>query len=124
MAGVLGTVLMLLDCSGTGATVALDRLPRPADVPAWQAGLDEAGQAAWLRWLCAFPSYGYLLSVRPSQAAAVQAQFAARDIACADIGQVDAGHALQVQAGQGAAAQTALLWDLARSSFITGKAAA
>jgi AIR synthase-related protein len=51
MAGTLGTALMMLECSGAGATIELDRIPAPAGVPR-------------LRWLSAFPSFGFLMSVR------------------------------------------------------------
>src|SRR5437867_1036748 len=46
--------------------------------------------AALLRWLTAFPSYGFLLSVRPQHVKPVLARFHARDIACAVVGQVRA----------------------------------
>lgn len=101
MAGVLGTLLMLLECSRVGARVALDRLPAPAN-------------AEPLRWLQAFPSYGYVLAVRPALAEAVRARFAARGIACADIGTVEAGTRLVVER----AGESAELWDLAAAPFI------
>lgn len=113
MAGVLGSLLMLLECSGVGAHVDLARLPRPAGGPAWT---DAGGAAlsALLRWLNAFPSYGYVLAVRPQHAAQVGARFAARGIACADVGGIEPGHALRLQLHD--ATQT--LWDLADEAFI------
>jgi len=113
MAGVLGTLLMLLECSGAGAHVDLARLPLPPGTPGWH----ETGNAAFtahLRWLSAFPSYGYLLSVRESQAEAVQAVFDSQGIACSDIGTVQPGARLTLQLGD---TQTAL-WDLAAEPFI------
>lgn len=101
MAGVLGTLLMLLECSGVGARVALDRMPMPP-------GADP------LRWLQAFPSYGYLLAVRPALAEQVQARFVACDIACADVGAVEAGTRLLVERE----GETSELWDLAAEPFI------
>lgn len=101
MAGVLGTLLMLLECSGAGARVQLDRLPAPDGADA-------------LRWLQAFPSYGYVLAVRPALADTVQARFAARGIACADIGAVEAGARLLVERS----GESALLWDLSDTPFI------
>lgn len=104
---------MLLECSGVGATVQLDRLPVPPGAPAWRDTSAEA--TAWrLRWLGAFPSFGYVLAVRPQAVARVMARFAERDIGCADVGSVDAGHSLRVQWGQDG--QT--LWDLAVEPFI------
>lgn len=113
MAGVLGSLLMLLECSGAGATLRLDRLPVPEGAPGWHD--PSADAAAWrLRWLSAFPSYGYVLAVRPEAMARVMARFAERGIACADAGFCEPGRCLRVQWGQDA--QT--LWDLAAEPFI------
>lgn len=111
MAGVLGTALMLLECSGLGATVDLARLPRPACVPDWS---DPDGAAQRLRWLAAFPSFGYVLSVRPAEADETMARFAARGIACADVGTVHRGSVLALQLGDARVP----LWDLAQQPFI------
>jgi selenophosphate synthetase-related protein len=73
--GIIGTLAMLLECSGVGAELRLDLLPRPPDVD-----LE--------RWLMAFPSFGYLLSVAPENTASVISHFAARDIACASVGRI------------------------------------
>ncbi|MDQ8021837.1 MAG: sll0787 family AIR synthase-like protein [Moraxellaceae bacterium] len=101
MAGCVGTAMMLLECSQVGARIALDALPIPDDVP-------------MARWLTAFPSFGYVLSVRPQNVAAVQALFAARDIACAAIGDVQAGSRVVLTQGD----EECLLWDFAVDSFI------
>ncbi|MCD2343823.1 sll0787 family AIR synthase-like protein [Ideonella azotifigens] len=113
MAGVLGTTLMLLESSGVGARIALDRLPLPPGTPAWRVEGD-AAEAARLRWLGAFPSFGFVLSVRPAHAVEVMARFAAHGIACADVGEVTAGTQLQLSLGDA----EATLWDLAESPFI------
>ncbi len=115
MAGVLGSALMLLECSGVGAGIDLDRLPRPLDTGGLSADRD-----GFLRWLCAFPSFGHVLSVRPEHAAQVMARFEARGIACADVGAVCVGTRLTV----GHAGETALLWDHARTPFIMQREAA
>ena len=109
MAGVLGTTLMLAECSGVGAFIDLDRIPRPEGAPL-------------LRWLDAFPSFGYLLSVAPQHVRAVQERFIQRGIACAAIGEVNAGSTLTLAMRDEAtgAPQMATLWDLAEQSFITG----
>lgn len=86
--GIVGTLAMLLECSGVGAELWLDRLPQPSDVD-----LE--------RWLIAFPSFGYLLSVPPENTARTVAHFAARDIACAAVGRVTAS--LLLVLGYGAA---------------------
>jgi AIR synthase-related protein len=101
MAGALGTALMLLECSRVGARIDLDAIPVPADVPL-------------ARWLTAFPSYGYLLSVREEQVKTIQAQFAARSLACAEIGTVDDTQAVVVRRGEDAE----VLWDFSGESFI------
>lgn len=104
MAGALGTTLMLLECSQVGATIDLACIPRPAELP----------HTEWLRWLTAFPSFGFVLSVRPQHAAAVAQRFHARDLACAAIGQVHSGSQLTLHAG----ADSALLWDWQQQPFI------
>lgn len=126
MAGVLGTALMLAECSRVGLRIDLAALPHPeghghADAP-----------AHFMRWLQAFPSFGYLLSVPPAHVAAVQARFLARGLACAPIGEVQAGSGVWLQRG-GVASPTAasapgvsdaaLLWDWQREPFIAGRVA-
>ena len=101
MAGTVGTVLMLLECSGAGAVIDVDAIPHPPGVP-------------MLRWLTSFPSYGFVLSVRPARVDAVRERFAARDLACAVIGEVDHSRVLSLR--QGGARE--LLWDLNRDAFI------
>jgi len=97
MAGVLGTVLMLLEGSGIGAIVDLDALPRPAAV-------------RLERWLAAFPSYGFVVALDPADVAAVGESFAARGIAFAAIGTCDGSRRLVLRDDRGA---TAAAWDLA-----------
>lgn len=110
MAGVLGTLLMLLESSGVGAQLDLNALPRPGCVAA-----DDP--QALLRWLCAFPSFGFVLSVRSELVAELLARFEARGIACAEVGEVVAGSELQLQRGD----EQALLWDHAHQPFIAGR---
>jgi selenophosphate synthetase-related protein len=50
--GLIGTAMMLAECSGVGATIDVTAVPKPEGVP-----LD--------RWLQTFPSHGYLLAVSP-----------------------------------------------------------
>ncbi len=103
MGGVLGTVLMLLECSGIGATVELDRIPLPAGVP-----LE--------RWLQTFPSFGYVLSVPPANVQRVVRSFDARGITCAPIGKCTEGRSLTVTLG----AESEPFWDLAERPFTGG----
>jgi uncharacterized protein len=105
MAGTLGTALMLLECSQMGARIDINCIPRPDGVP-----LE--------RWLTAFPSFGYLMSVREEHAEQVQAMFAARSLACAAIGTVDASRKVIVEQDD----DTALLWDFGHDAFIVATA--
>ena len=101
MAGAVGSALMLLECSGVGAQIDLDTVPRPEGVPL-------------LRWLLSFPSFGYLLSVRPQQRLRVLERFAARGIAAARIGRVTAAPEVWLtQRGE-----RALLWNVKDQPFI------
>lgn len=60
MGGLIGTAVMFAEACGLRLTLDLDSIPRPA-------GVDEQA------WLTCFPSFGFLLAVKPAQ----QAQLAA-----------------------------------------------
>ena len=51
--GIVGTAMMLAECSGVGVTLDIGRVPKPDGVPTD-------------RWLQTFPSYGFLLTVQPA----------------------------------------------------------
>ncbi|MDD4802434.1 MAG: sll0787 family AIR synthase-like protein [Syntrophomonas sp.] len=70
MAGIIGTTIMLLDTSGYGARLDLDKISYPP-------GVDVE------KWLRAFPSYGFILSVRPRNVKDVRVLFEERGICCA-----------------------------------------
>jgi uncharacterized protein len=101
MAGAIGTTLMLMEASRVGGSVDVDAVPRPPGV-------------ALERWLQAFPSFGFVLSVRPENTAAVLARFAARGIAAAGVGQIDSGTQLWLHSGP----ERAMVWDHAEQPFI------
>jgi AIR synthase-related protein len=107
MGGIIGTLLMLLECSDVGATIDLGRLPKPT-------GVDLE------RWLVTFPSYGYVLAAPPQNAADVQARFERRGIACTAFGTCTNGTALDVKLG----AQTERFWDLRDAPFTGARTAA
>ncbi|MBS0357213.1 MAG: sll0787 family AIR synthase-like protein [Proteobacteria bacterium] len=86
-AGLLGTVLMLLECSAVGARVDLDAVPRPAGVDL-------------VRWLRSFPSFGYVLACQPAQREALCERFQARGIAAACIGTLTDGSRLMLSQGE------------------------
>jgi len=96
MAGTCGSIAMLLETSGVGAVLDLERVPAPD-------GVDP------LRWLTAFPSYGYVLSVESRHVTQVCARFDSVGVACAAVGFVDASRQLILQHGSA----RALYLDLA-----------
>jgi selenophosphate synthetase-related protein len=96
MPGVAGSLLQMLELAGCGATLDLDRLPRPADVP-----LE--------RWLVTFPSFGFVLAAAPDNADAVSAAFVRRGLACAPCGAFDDTRVLRLAGG----GESAEVWDLA-----------
>lgn len=101
MAGAVGTALMLLEGSRVGAVIDVEAIPRPEGVPL-------------ARWLQAFPSYGFVLSVRPEHAAAVLARFDSRGLAAARVGRVEAGSELWLEQGD----ERLRLWDHGAEAFI------
>jgi len=100
MGGIVGTLLMLLETSRCGAVLDLDRIPCPPTL-------------SLERWLVSFPSYGFLLSVRPSHVVAVQACFAQQGIVCQAVGEVQADPQLVMQSGQ----EAIVFWDLAQQKL-------
>ena len=97
MAGLVGTALMLMECSDVGGTLDLTALPRPEGVPI-------------ARWLAAFPSFGFLVATCPDRQEAVIERFAARGIAAARIGTIDASRVARISDR----ATEAEVWDFAR----------
>jgi uncharacterized protein len=84
--GIVGTAIMLAECSSVGIDIDVTAIPLPSGV-----SLD--------RWLATFPSFGYLLSVAPGNVDAVLARFATRNISAAAIGTVSAGSAVAITDG-------------------------
>jgi AIR synthase-related protein len=97
MAGTCGSLAMLLETSGVGAELDLAALPAPSEVDP-------------LRWLTAFPSYGYVLTAEPKDVAQVCARFDAVGVTCAAVGQITASRQLVLRHGD----EQALFLDLAR----------
>lgn len=102
MAGLCGTLLMMLEAAGCGASVDLSRIPVPANV-------DD------VRWLTAFPSFGFVLAVEPEAAAPVCARFDAVGVAAAVIGEFVAPARLELVCHR----ERATYWDL-REEPLTG----
>lgn len=74
-AGILGSLLMLLEASGCGADIQLDQIAKPQEVD-------------WQHWLQIFPSYGFLLTADDAECEEIIELFASKDLHCAVIGQV------------------------------------
>ncbi|WP_232663350.1 AIR synthase related protein [Pseudonocardia sp. TRM90224] len=86
MAGLLGSLAMLLEHGDLGVTVDLDVLPAPAGVPL-------------TRWLNCFPSFGFLLCVPTGRVTECVAAFESRELAAAPVGTLDGSGELAVRAG-------------------------
>jgi selenophosphate synthetase-related protein len=87
----------MVELAGCGATLDLDRLPRPEGVP-----LE--------RWLVTFPSFGYVLAAPAGSGEEACAVFRARGLAAQVCGSFDAAPVLLIAAG----GDTAAVWDLER----------
>jgi uncharacterized protein len=103
MAGLLGTLLMLLETSGCGARVDLEAVPAPA-----------SALAEPQRWLESFPSFGFVLSVEPEYVEPVRARFAQVSVAAAVIGTVEGSHTLDIAYGS----ERARFWDLSHEPLM------
>jgi uncharacterized protein len=87
MAGLVGSLVMLLEYSGLGVTVDLDALPVPPGVEL----------AAWLN---CFPSFGFLLCTEPGRERECIDAFAARGLACAVVGRIRGGADVSLALGR------------------------
>ena len=76
MAGAIGSLLMLLECSRKGAEIYIDNIPTPPGVD-----LDD--------WLLTFPSYGFVLSLRTENTLKVEKKFKDLGLLCEKIGKVN-----------------------------------
>jgi AIR synthase-related protein len=101
MGGIVGTLLMLLETSNCGAVLNLDAITSPDNIPLEQ-------------WLLSFPSYGFLLSVRPEKVASVQACFHEQNLVCSAVGTVEEHHQLVLKLGN----ESAVFWDISTRSLM------
>jgi uncharacterized protein len=102
MAGILGSLGMLLECGGLGVTVDLDALPRPAGV-------------AMVQWLGCFPCLVFLLCAPPDREKDCMAAFHERGLVAEAIGTLDDSGVLRIAAG----GETADVLDV-RNEPVTG----
>jgi uncharacterized protein len=104
MAGVIGSLAMLLEPTRTGAAVDLDRIPTPKGV-------------SLADWLSAFPNFAFLLTASPDRAEDVRRPFIERGLACEVVGTIDDTGVLRVTLGD----ERANLIDL-KTETVTGLA--
>jgi selenophosphate synthetase-related protein len=100
MPGTAGSLLQLLEAAGCGATLQIDRVPRPDGVP-----ID--------RWLVTFPSFGFLIAALPERVADAVEAFERRGLACARCGALDDSGILRLATSN----ETAQVWDLGAEAF-------
>ena len=105
MAGLVGSAMMLVEASGRGARIDVAAIPCPSGV-------------ALERFVLAFPSFGFVLTVKSNDADDVVARFDSRGISCAAIGTIDNSHKIHLRRDS----EEVELWDFA-NPFIGGSAA-
>ena len=86
MAGLVGSLAMLLEWGTFGATVDLDALPAPPGV-------------ALARWCNCFPCYGFLLTCEPASTEGCVRSFTARGLSAARVGGIDGTGVIVLRAG-------------------------
>ncbi|MEO9653809.1 sll0787 family AIR synthase-like protein [Marinomonas sp.] len=100
-AGLLGTLAMFMDCSRKGADVFLQQIPKP-------------DQVSWPDWLCAFPSFGFVMTCPASKVNDVVALFSSRAIHSAMIGYVTDRPSIEVMNED----QKVTFWDFEQAAFL------
>lgn len=86
MAGLIGSLAMLLECNRLGVVLDLDALPVPAGVTLEQ-------------WVCCFPCFAFVLCVPPGREAECLRAFAGRGLAAAVAGILDGTGQLRLGCG-------------------------
>lgn len=99
-AGILGSLLMLLEATGSGANICLEQIPKPQHVD-------------WLQWLQIFPSYGFLLTADDDECKDIIELFASQGIDCTVIGEVNTSGKVGVQLK----GEQDYFWDFQQGSF-------
>ena len=85
-AGLLGTLSIMMENSGTGALIDLDAIPCPAPL-------------AMSQWLVSFQSFGFVLSAKPEFSSRIIGLFNERGLDAAVVGKVLDGHTVTVASG-------------------------
>jgi uncharacterized protein len=99
MAGLVGSLAMLLECNRLGVSVDLDALPVPAGVTVE-------------KWVTCFPCFSFLLCVPPGREEECLRAFGRRGLAAAVVGVLDDTGVL----GISSAGRTETVFDLSRES--------
>jgi selenophosphate synthetase-related protein len=84
MAGLLGSLAMLLEATRSGAWIDLEMLPRPEHV-----SLSD--------WTEVFPSYAFLLSTETAMVERCRSIFTSRGLLCEEVGRIDSSGILRVR---------------------------
>lgn len=102
MAGLIGSLLMLLESSSQGGVINIDSIPRPYEVPLAE-------------WMLAFPSFGFILSVMPENTPQVREKFTGAGLTCESIGKVIEEKSVYFIDNKG---NKELFWDFHKNSLI------
>ncbi len=85
-AGIAGTLAALAAACGAGASLDLDKLPRPP-----QVALED--------WLAAFPSYGFILTAAPRRSGGLVGLFRLQGLEAEVCGSIEEGGSLSFRLG-------------------------
>ncbi len=99
MAGLVGSLAMLLECNRLGVSLDLDALPVPAGV-------------TLERWINCFPCFSFLMCVPPGREEDCLRAFGLRGLTAAAVGTLDEGGLLRLSS----AGQTETVFDLSAES--------
>lgn len=98
--GIFGTLLMMLELTGCGASIQLDDIPKPSD-----------GNV--LRWLSAFQSFGFLLSVPEEKIELLNDFFGNSPLTCKNIGVITDTSKVNIHTSYA----EEVFWDLNKESL-------
>jgi selenophosphate synthetase-related protein len=99
MAGLVGSLAMLLECNRLGVSLDLDALPVPAGV-------------TLERWINCFPCFSFLMCVPPGREEDCLRAFGLRGLTAAAVGTLDESGLLRLSS----AGQTETVFDLSAES--------
>ncbi len=99
--GIIGTAIMLAECSNIGIEIEPQKIQLPPNT-------------SLLRWLKTFPSFGFLLAVKPAEIARVCRRFTSRNITANAIGNFTADHAVHLVSS----AEKELIWNYKNKPYL------